>query len=63
MRQPNKISRTVADVLRDPDMQNRLTVRGFEVRGDSCEAVAELIRTSCPKWADVIRRAGIRLAQ
>jgi hypothetical protein len=36
---------------------------GFEPRGDGPDAVVEIIRTSLPKWAEVIRRSGLKLSE
>jgi hypothetical protein len=35
---------------------------GFTPRGEGGAAVTELIRASVPKWAEVVRRAGIRVS-
>ena len=58
----DKIARTVVEVLNKPEVAARMRALGFTPRGDSGSAVTELIRASVPKWADVVRRAGIRLA-
>jgi tripartite-type tricarboxylate transporter receptor subunit TctC len=58
-----KIGRVVADVVKMPEVRSRMAAIGFEPRGDGPEAVVELVRTSLPKWSDVIKRAGIRLAE
>jgi tripartite-type tricarboxylate transporter receptor subunit TctC len=58
-----KISRAVAVVLHKPDVRSRLAVLGFEPRGDGPEAVVALIRLNGPKWADVVKRAGIKLPE
>jgi tripartite-type tricarboxylate transporter receptor subunit TctC len=55
-----KISRTVTDVLQKPEIRARMATVGFDARGDGPARVAELIRLSVPKWADVIKRSGIR---
>jgi len=56
-----KIWRTVAEVLAKPDIKSRMATAGFDARGDGPQVVAEQIRVSVPKWADVIKRAGIRV--
>jgi tripartite-type tricarboxylate transporter receptor subunit TctC len=58
----DKISRAVADVIKQPDVKARMTAIGFDVRGGGPDIVAELVRTSVPKWSAVVKRAGIRLA-
>ncbi len=55
-----KISRTVAEVLAKPEIKDRMVSVGFDTRGDGAQAVTELVRSSVPKWADVVKRAGIR---
>jgi tripartite-type tricarboxylate transporter receptor subunit TctC len=55
-----KISQTVADVLAKPEIRARMATVGFDARGDGPTRVTELIRLSVPKWADVIKRSGIR---
>ena len=57
-----KIWRTVADVLAKPEIKSRMASVGFDARGDGPQVVAEQIRSSVPKWADVVKRAGIRPA-
>lgn len=56
----DRIYRTVADVLRKPEIRARMNSVGFDARGDGPQVVAEQIRSSVPKWADVVKRAGIR---
>jgi tripartite-type tricarboxylate transporter receptor subunit TctC len=55
-----KISLTVAEVLQKPEIRARMAAVGFDARGDGPARVAELIRQSVPKWADVVKRSGIR---
>lgn len=56
----DKISQTVADVLQKPEVRARMASVGFDARGDGPARVAELIRSSVPRWADVVKRSGIR---
>ena len=58
----DKISLTVAEVLQKPEIRARMAAGGFDARGDGPARVAELIRLSVPKWADVVKRSGIRAA-
>ena len=55
-----KIWRTVAEVLAKPEVKDRMASVGFDTRGDGGQVVTDLIRSSVPKWADVVKRAGIR---
>ena len=59
----DKIARTVAEVLAQPDVKARMTAIGFTTRGDGPAAVAALVRNDLPKWAAVVKRAGIRLGE
>jgi tripartite-type tricarboxylate transporter receptor subunit TctC len=58
-----KIGRAVADVVKTPDVKSRMAAVGFEARGDGPDVVAELIRTNLPKWSEVIRRSGLKIAE
>jgi len=44
-----------------PQVAEKLTALGSEVAGGTPEQFAELIRKETIKWADVVRRAGIRI--
>ena len=59
----DKIGRAVADVVKTPEVKSRMAAVGFEARGDGPGVVAELIRTNLPKWSEVIRRSGLKLAE
>src|SRR5262249_22758301 len=59
----DRISHVVADVVKMPEVKSRMGAIGFEPRGDGPDAVVEIIRTSLPKWADVIRHSGLKLAE
>ena len=58
-----KIGRAVIDAVRTPEVKSRMAAVGFEPRGDGPDAVVEIIRTSLPKWAEVIRRSGLKLSE
>jgi len=57
----DKIAQVVANVLRKPDMRERLAKIGFDARGDGPTAAAEQVRANVARWSDVISRAGIKL--
>jgi tripartite-type tricarboxylate transporter receptor subunit TctC len=59
----DKIGRAATDVIGTPEVKSRLAAIGFEPRGDGPDAVVEIIRTGLPKWAEVIRRSGLKLAE
>jgi tripartite-type tricarboxylate transporter receptor subunit TctC len=57
-----KIQQDVAAIIRDPAFtQEWFTSRGLEPVGDTPEQLAALIRSELPKWAKVIKAAGITL--
>jgi tripartite-type tricarboxylate transporter receptor subunit TctC len=58
-----KIGRAVTDVVKTPEVKSRMAAIGIEPRGDGPDAIVEIIRTSLPKWADVIRRSGLKLSE
>jgi tripartite-type tricarboxylate transporter receptor subunit TctC len=58
-----KIGRAVTDVVKTPEVKSRMAAIGFEPRGDGADAVVDIIRTSLPKWAEVIRRSGLKLSE
>src|SRR5215467_13878794 len=58
-----KIGRAVIAVVKTPEVKGRMAAVGFEPRGDGPDAVVEIIRTSLPKWAEVIRRSGLKLSE
>ena len=58
-----KIGRSVMAVFKTPELKSRMASVGFEPRGDGPDAVVEIIRTSLPKWAEVIRRSGLKLSE
>jgi tripartite-type tricarboxylate transporter receptor subunit TctC len=59
----DKIARTVAEVLKKPEVAGRMRALGFEPRGEGGALVTDLIRDSVPKWAEVVKRANIQAAQ
>jgi tripartite-type tricarboxylate transporter receptor subunit TctC len=58
-----KIGRAVMGVVKTPEVKSRMAAVGFEPRGDGPDTVVEIIRTSLPKWAEVIRRSGLKLSE
>jgi len=59
----DKIARTTAEVIAQPDVKARMAAIGLSTRGDGPDAVTALVREDMPKWADVVKRAGIRLGE
>ena len=56
----DKIAQVVAEVLRKPEIRERLAKVGFDARGDGPAAAAAQVRTNVARWSDVIARAGIK---
>jgi tripartite-type tricarboxylate transporter receptor subunit TctC len=56
----DKLAQVVADVVRRPEIRERLAKVGFDARGDGPAAAAEQVRTNVARWSDVIVRAGIK---
>ena len=57
----DKVAAAVAEVVTEPEVRSRMTAIGFDVRGEGPAALAARVRADIPKWADVVRRAGIKL--
>ena len=55
-----KINRDVNAVLRQPDVRERLTALGMEVRTQTPPEFAELLRGEIQKWKEVARFANIK---
>jgi tripartite-type tricarboxylate transporter receptor subunit TctC len=58
-----KLARTVAELVRSPEVKRRLAAIGFDARGDGPDVVAEQVRINETKWSNVIKRSGIRLSE
>jgi tripartite-type tricarboxylate transporter receptor subunit TctC len=58
-----KIGGAVAEVVKMPEVRSRMAAVGFDPRGDGPAVVVELVRTSLPRWSDVIRRSGLKIAE
>ena len=56
----NKIYRDVADVLKMPEVSERIQAVGFEVSGMPPAEMARYIDREIKKWGTVIKEAGIR---
>ena len=54
-----KISDDIVGQLRTPDMQQRMTALGAEVRGTTVEEAQTFVREEATKWSDVAARVGI----
>ena len=56
-----RLHREFAKALQSPDVMNRLKSEGAEVFATPPDQAAAAIRTELDKWADVIRRSGIKV--
>ena len=56
------IAKAVAEALKRPEVVARLAAIGFEARGDGPKAAAAQVRTNVIRWAEVLRKAGIKAA-
>lgn len=56
----SKINRDVNAVLRQPDIEQRLTGLGMEIRAETPAAFASLLRAEIQKWKEVARVANIK---
>ena len=50
----------MVNALQSPDVMARLANEGAEVIGNTLEQAAAIVRADLEKWADVIRRTGIK---
>ena len=55
-----KLNETMVRLLRSTDMTARMAELGLEVIASSPEAFADYIRKDIPKWAQVVKAAGIK---
>lgn len=54
-----KLSTSINDILRLPEIRDRYKPNGVEVEGSTPEEMAEQIRKDLPRWTEIQRRAGI----
>ena len=47
--------------LENPDMKKRFAEEGLILESSTPQALAELMRSEIPKWAEVVKRAGVKL--
>lgn len=55
------LSAEMANILRQPDVQARLTSLGLEPRGDTPEASAAFVHAEINKWAPVVKASGAQV--
>ena len=57
----NRLHAELAKALKNPDVLNRLKSEGAEVFATPPDQAAQAIRTELDKWAEVIKRTGIKV--
>jgi tripartite-type tricarboxylate transporter receptor subunit TctC len=55
-----RLHQEIIKALHSPEVKARIEAEGAEIIGNTPEQAAAVIRTDLEKWADVIRRTGIR---
>ncbi|HSQ03614.1 MAG TPA: tripartite tricarboxylate transporter substrate binding protein, partial [Burkholderiales bacterium] len=55
------LNKDIVKTLRMPDVEEKLTAVGIEIVGSTPEELAAHVRKELPKWAQVIRRSGVRI--
>ena len=55
-----RLHQEIIKALRSPEVKSRLEAEGAEIIGSTPEQAAAVIRSDLQKWAEVIRRTGIR---
>jgi tripartite-type tricarboxylate transporter receptor subunit TctC len=56
-----RLNTEIVKALNQPDVRERLLSQSSEPVGDSPQAFGAFIKSEHVKWAEVIRRAGIRI--
>jgi tripartite-type tricarboxylate transporter receptor subunit TctC len=56
-----RINGDAVRILRQPDVQERLSGLGIEVVGSSAETLAQHMLVETPKWARVVKQSGARV--
>jgi tripartite-type tricarboxylate transporter receptor subunit TctC len=56
----NKLYQDVLNVLRLPDVKQRLSQNGAEIVGSSPQAFSAYIEDEIAKWAKVVKASGLR---
>ena len=59
----HKIYRDVSDILKQPDVADKLNQQGALPVGDTPEEFAQYIKAEVAKWGQVVRNANIKLEQ
>lgn len=57
----DKLQPMLVKALDNPDMKKRFAEEGLILESSTPQALAELMRSEIPKWAEVVKRAGVKL--
>ena len=55
-----RLHQEMIKALQSPEVKSRLESEGADIIGNTPEQAAAIIRSDLEKWADVIRRTGIK---
>lgn len=56
-----KLGSEIANILRKPDVRDRLATLGLEPRGDTPDAAAEFVHAELKRWAPVVKASGAQI--
>lgn len=56
----NALTKEIGAIMREPDIQDKMLKQGFEPVGNSSEEFAKFIREEMPRWAKIVKIAGIK---
>ena len=57
----DKLQPMLVKALDNPDMKKRFAEEGLILESSTPEALKDLMRSDIPKWAEVVKRAGVKL--
>ena len=57
----DKLQPMLVKALDNPDMKKRFAEEGLILESSTPEALQDLMRSDIPKWAEVVKRAGVKL--
>ena len=56
----NVLAKEIEIIMREPDIQEKMLKQGFEPVGGSAEEFTKFIREEMPRWAQIVKIAGIK---
>jgi tripartite-type tricarboxylate transporter receptor subunit TctC len=56
----DRLSREVARIVAEPDVQERLTFIGFAPESDTPQEFGTMLKSEIERWAGVIRESGMQ---